>query len=126
MKYTELNKQVQDRLTIIFDDLGVFFAFSDKQFKEGAKDEKNIVSIGMGGFIPKKNVPEYIRRAGELEQWRKSEMQKQKAEQVIEYELANHEAYYTGDITDTFEALKDHYTLEQIREVYQKTYNKYD
>ena len=38
--------------------------------------------------------------------------------QEIAYELANHEAYYTGDISDTMEALGKDYTEAEVLEVY--------
>jgi hypothetical protein len=132
MNYSYLkNTVVQEKMTVIIDDLKVFFAFSESQLEEGLKKtntkREDLVSMGMGGFIPKVNVKEYHRRSNELMEWFGEETKKIKAEKIIEYELSNHECYYTGDITDALEVLKVHgFTHEQVLEVYKKTRNKYD
>ena len=42
----------------------------------------------------------------------------QKAQSEANIELANHEAYYTGDISDTMEALGKDYTEAEVLEVH--------
>lgn len=37
---------------------------------------------------------------------------------MIAYELRNHEAHYTGDISDTMEALGKGFTAKEVRKVY--------
>ena len=58
MTYQELNKEVQNKLSVIIEDCGVFFAFSEKQFEEGAKGKpkSDFTNIGMGGIVPKKTL----------------------------------------------------------------------
>ena len=132
MTYSHLKNEImQSKLTTIFDDLGVFFAFSDKQFNEGLKkiEEKkeNITAIHAGGFIPSKNVKEYIKRSDNLLVWLRAEVKKLDPENVIEYELSNYESYYTGDISTAFEALADHgFTRDQVKAVYNKNYDKHN
>jgi len=114
---------MQDKLSTIFDNLGVFFAFSDEQMKEGLKKTKtkikDLTSIGAGGFIPKKNATEYLKVTDKLMDWLASEVKKLDPIKVIKYELANYECYYTGDISTAYDQLKDFgYTREQVQEVY--------
>ena len=60
--------------------------------------------------------------------WYKSETQKNKALKVelIRYELSNHEAYYTGSIEDTLNALGKGFTAKEVRAVYNKEYSLQD
>ena len=113
---------MQDKLSTIFDDLGVFFAFSVEQLEKGLKKVKakktDCVSIGAGGFIPRKNATEYLKRTDDLMAWLSLEVKKLDPIKVIKYELSNHECGYTGDVEPAFEVLKDYdFTLEQVRKV---------
>jgi len=121
MTYQELNKEVQNKLSEIIEDCGVFFAFSEKQFEEGAKGKpkSDFTNIGMGGIVPKKNAAKYEKQSDKLTQWYTDEVKKLNPVDVIRYELNNHEAYYTGDIEDTFDVVKGFgYTREQVRKVF--------
>ena len=58
MNYQEFKKRTQNE----FNTLPLMFAFSNEQFEEGkkklcVKDDKELVSIGGGGFIKKTDVP---------------------------------------------------------------------
>lgn len=128
--YSQLkNELMQGKLTEIFNDLGVFFAFSEEQMEKGLKKinakRKDCISISGGGFMPRKNAKEYIKRSSELMGWLVREVKKLDSVKVIKYELANYECYYTGDLTDAVEALKDYsFTVEQISRVYKLKHNK--
>ncbi|NCU39884.1 hypothetical protein EOL99_03255 [Candidatus Falkowbacteria bacterium] len=84
----------------------MFFAFSDKQFEEGLlkfpKDSK-FYSVGAGAFILQDRFKEYksllARQKEELKEVRKdlNEFRKEAS-----YQLANHEAGYTGRYNDAF------------------------
>ena len=128
--YSELkNKVVQEKLTKIIDDLKVFFAFSDSQFNEGlektGEKKENIVSMGMGGFLPKENVQKYIEETKALDEWLIQEVKKLNPNEVISYELNNYESYYTGDISTAYEVLKGYgFTREDVLHVFHnKNYN---
>ena len=117
---------MQDKLSAIFDELGVFFAFSDKQFKQGKKekgikDDEKIVSIHAGGYIPSKNAKAYIKKTNDLMVWLEKEVKKLNPEKVIDYELSNYESYYSGDLLPAYEVLKGYgFTKDQVRAVYNK------
>lgn len=127
MKYTELKKELSEKVQKLHDKTGVFWAFSNDQFKEGAKDAESVTKIGMGGFVPSVNYQELATQTKRLYQWFNEEVKKLEPEKVILYELANHEAWYTGDITDAYEVLKDYgYTPEQVQKVLNDNAHRYE
>ena len=96
MKYTEIKHEEGEKLGELCHQVGLFWAFSNEQFKEGAKssplDEGDkYVSIGAGGYLPKSKVDAWINGMKEIEAWKKSEVKKNKAEEAILYELSNYE-----------------------------------
>ena len=95
----------------------IAFAFSDKQFEEqmiklGLKptDTDKIYSIGYGGFIRKTDSNSF----NEMLKRHKNQIEKAIendkdgsgfVKDMFDYELGNHEYGYTGDLTDTLDAL---------------------
>jgi hypothetical protein len=121
MKYTELKELHQEKLTELSNKVGLFWAFNREQFAEGMKENPTTgkyTSIGMGGYLPSENVEKYLEGMKELDEWYKAERKKIKKEEAILYELNNYECFYTGDITNAYEVLKDIYTKEEVRGVY--------
>ena len=50
-----------------------------------------------------------------------------KKEDIIKYELANYESFYTGEIEEAFEVLKQYgFTLEEVKKVYYQELPNYD
>lgn len=126
MQYTTYKKNIEDRLTQIFNENQVFFAFNEKQLKEGNKQNKKLVSFGAGGFLPKENYDNFSKQMDELEKSNQEKAKELNRDEVILYELCNHEAFYTGDIDSTMSALEEFgYTREQVKKVFNKNYNKY-
>lgn len=132
MQYTQATQKRDDDTDVLFSALGVFWAFSNEQFKDGlvkanlAPNEK-LVSIGAGGYIPSKNVDALIQGNKEIKTAFKEAMQDAKTREAhILYEINNHEAYYTGTIEDTLEALGDDYTAEEVQTVYRTNYKNND
>ncbi len=124
MKYQEIKDKKQADYNALFTNCGVFWAFSNKQFEENKtplQEGEKYVSIGGGGYIPKHNVEALIAGAKEIDETFKAQIAENKArEQHILYELNNHEAYYTGTINSTLDALGDDYTAEEVQAVYKK------
>lgn len=121
MKYTALKQQYQDKLSELGNQVGLFWAFSNAQFEEGkAKNPTTgkYTSIGMGGFLPSENVEKYIAGLKTAKNWYKEAKKTVKKEEAILYELNNYECFYSGDLTDAYEALTDTYTKEEIQNVY--------
>lgn len=129
MNINELIKEREERTSKVFKDCGVFFAFDNDQFNESKTpkaDGEKYVSIGGGGYLPKSYLAKLDEGFAAIEIWFKQQTKEAKIrDSHIKYELGNHEAYYTGNITDTLEALGDDYTREDVLKVYKANYKKY-
>lgn len=128
---SSIKQEQQNKVNELITNTNVFFAFSNEQFKEGigknplAEGDK-YVNMGMGGFIPKSNVDKYIKGMEEISKWFKDETKNIKLrKKLIAYELANHEAYYTGEIDATLEALGNDYSVSEVLAVYNTERKKY-
>jgi len=125
LSYSEIKKQHQDRVNKILDEHGVFWAFSNEQFEKNKtplKEGEKYTSLGSGGFIPKSNLKSYIAAMEEATKQEKETIKanKKTIEDAIRYELANHECWYTGDITDVIPIFKGIATKKQILSIYHK------
>lgn len=123
-----IREYIEKEHTKLFERLGVFFAFSDEQFKEGCKKvgankDNKVTSIGHGGFVLSKNKDIFI---VELKSISKKSIEKDIKENgmknIIWRELSNYEAQISNDIDDTVEAL-EHYGI--TREEIEKEYKNY-
>lgn len=107
MKY--LSHYIEQAQTKVFDDCGAFFAFGQNQFDEQKKAGVTYVQLGGGMLCPKDKAGELVER---LTAVHKAGIEQDIAENgidgIIKRELANHEAYYTGDISSTMDALESY------------------
>lgn len=123
MKYQEIKEQRRADTNKLFSDLGVFWAFSNSQFAEGMKksplkEGEKYVSLGAGGYMPKHNAEALQDGMKAIEKTFKAQIKEAKArEEHILYELNNHEICYTGDITETLNALGSDYTADEVNAV---------
>ncbi|MBE0471188.1 MAG: hypothetical protein IBX55_16970 [Methyloprofundus sp.] len=104
----------------ILESHGAFFAFSLKQFDPKASPDVKYVDMGGGLLCPKDKV-ESLTEAFEVEVKRAASerLEKEGKRGIIWYELGNHEAQITGDITDTVEAVEVYgITAEEVRAVW--------
>jgi len=102
----------------LMDKLGGFFAIGTEQFNK--KKQPNVVyaDLGMGLVAPEEN-------AKELMDGRKA-IHRSKREDVIKYELANFESYYTGCIDEACEALEIYsITRDEVQKVFKIEYTKW-
>jgi len=119
----EIKKEHSTKLDELLKECQIFWAFSDAQFAENkvqlAEGDK-YVSIGAGGYMPKSLVDRYIDGSKALKKWYSAAVKENKGARRanIAYELANHEAYYTGSIADTLAALGSGYTAKEVWKVY--------
>lgn len=130
LTYQEINKAHQDKVGEILKANGVFFAFSDAQFHENKtplEDGDKYVSIGAGGYMPKSKAATFWAEmeAANKEKNAQVRASRKSLEDAIKYELANHECWYTGDISDVVEMFKGTATKKQIFNVYKKYYHEF-
>ena len=117
--YTE--KQFSELL----DKTGSFFAFSNKQFCEKKKEGIKYVNIGAGLICPKDQVKFLCDEMERIfKEGKKTDLSENGKEKIIIRELYNYECFYTGDITDAWEVLKDYegITLEDVKKAYANEY----
>lgn len=128
-RYQSIRDHAQKKYQELSDKCHLFWAFSQEQFNEGKAKHplqpgEKYVAIGAGGYMPKRFLDTWIEGTKVIDRWRKSEIKRAKAEEVILYELNNYEAFYTGDIDDAMEVLADHYTRDEVMAVYKANVNK--
>jgi len=114
----DLKEERDEKVTELIKKCSMFFAFSNEQFhknKTPLKDGENYVDLGAGCFMPKGNLQTYRDGIAAIEKDFKEQIKENRLrKQNIIYELANHEAWYTGDIEPTLEALGGDYTREEV------------
>lgn len=128
MKY--LSDFMEDKQNLLFESEKVFFAFSNEQMKEGKTkieihDNKLLCSLGAGMYCPKLNANNVVKQLDKIyKDSIKEDIKTYGIERIIKRELSNHECYYTGDITDCIETLKNYpnITDELILKVYKKNF----
>jgi len=108
MNYYEYKQQREAQVSELFDKYEVFFAFSKSQLQEHKKEGVKYYSLDGGMFIPQDNYDPFNE---EFERVEDDYMAKAKEiftpEEIIRYELANHEYCITYDLTDTKEVLEE-------------------
>lgn len=133
MKY--LSDYTQDAQTAMFNKYGVIFAFSNEQLKKGFDKVKEqgillegekFCSMGHGMYCPTKNADKVINELSEISKAGiAQDLEENGINSIVLRELYNHEAFYTGDSEDTFEAVARYgVTREQVeRKLRNKNYN---
>ena len=93
---------------------GAFFAFNKEQYEKEAKPGIRYISLGAGLIAPKDTYKELIKDIEAATAARiKEDLEQNSIEDIINRELANHEALYTMDIEDTVRALEGYGITEQ-------------
>lgn len=129
MKTTEITlslwNNIQNRQTELIKKYWVFWAFSNKQFEANRtplKEWEKYVSIWHWWYVPKSNARTYIDAVDALyDEWIKELKENFSAEEIIRYELDNHECFYVWDIENALPVLEDYWFLrEHIDAVFRK------
>lgn len=119
---------IQEKHTELFNELGVFFAFSNKQFEEQKQEGVEYCSVlGAGDCVPKHNAGKFAKRLSAIHrEGREKELAEKGIDKIIEEQLVNHECFYTGDISDAVEALAGYeVTYDQVLAIYKNVADKY-
>ncbi len=119
---SEIKQEEETKISELIKNCSVFFAFSKKQFEEGMtplQDGEKYNRIPGGGFIPESKFKDFMGGLDAIEEWYKAQVVENNVRRdLIAYELENYEAYYTGCIESTLEALGDDFTPEEVVQVY--------
>lgn len=120
MKY--LTDYTEKNISEILEKNGAFFAFGDKQFNEQKKPDTEYISLGAGLVCPKDNADKVYKGIEKAHfNGIRQDMAENGKDNIIMRELANHEAYYTGDIESTAEALGGYgFTIDDIQAVFKR------
>ena len=108
-KYTELKAKHQAEVNAF----PFGFAFNQSQFDEMMKkwglkptDIREILTLGGGSYVRRDDVKAMHEMFARHEaEWNIAIQDEEFMFEMFNYELANHEYSYTGDLTDTLEAL---------------------
>ena len=101
-----INQLADQQVTDILNKYHAFFAFSNKQFEEGRKDDLVYVSMDHGMYAPKIYADKVATEICAAYQDAAKIIQNQKSKKDrIWYELANHECQITMDYQDAIDAL---------------------
>jgi len=85
---------------------GAFFAFSTKQFEEAQVDGVKYANAGGGLVIPTDNVAAFVEaQKNMIAEHKQYVLDNYTVSEIVQYELGNHEAGYTGEIEDTVDAV---------------------
>jgi len=125
----EIKKEREEKQTVLFNECGLFWAFSNQQFDENKtplQEGEKYVTIGAGGYLPKGKVDTFLDGMKEINKWYKKEVADNKdlRRKEIIYELGNYEAWYTGDIEDTLRGLGPGYTAKEVWKVFNEELEK--
>jgi hypothetical protein len=125
---SEIKQEQLKKVDELIKEVGMFFAFSTQQFeanKTPLKEGDKYISVGAGGYMPKSQYKNWLDGCDRVDEWYSQAIKQNKARRTnIAYELANHEAYYTGAIDQTLEALGPGYTAEEVLSVFHKERRK--
>jgi len=101
---------------------GAFYAFSNEQFLKQKQPDVVYQRGPSGLIIPKDNVDNLIDAMRvAIADGIAARMAEYPIDEIIAYELANYECYYTGQIDDAVDALQPYnVTYDQVMAVYQK------
>jgi len=124
----EIKQDKENSISELLKTCSVFFAFSEQQFKENKtplQEGEKYCSIGAGGYCPKSKAKQLADGFEAIDKAYKEAIKANKAREAnILYELQNHEAFYTGSIEATLDALGEDYTKEEVTAVYRKNRDK--
>lgn len=105
-----------------FNDFPMFFAYDEKQYKEGKQtlkvtEDKELCSIGYGGYIRKKDLQAFNDMVKKHEIELKQSIENDRTGEgfiydMFLYELENHEYCITYELDDTLDALG--LTLDEV------------
>ena len=128
MAFKNLSSYTDQPITELFNKYGAFWAFSNQQFETAKQDQIEYVKFWGNCFCNKETAKEFIAEYHLIfENQKKLFLHENSREDIIKYELANYECYYTGEIEEAFEVLQQYgISYNEVQKVYYKELPKYD
>lgn len=136
--FSELLNEYENKKNLELTKTGIFYAFSNAQWEENKthKDapDSEYISAGYGGYIHKSNKEKYTNFFNKiLPQLKKEFTSKININDLINYELINHECWYTGDwfeivplIASYYPELAENEIAEKVHAVYKAHPERFD
>jgi hypothetical protein len=129
-----VKKENEMRVTECLNKYSIFFAFGNKQLTEGVaklnlKDGEKVSNLGGGMFCKSSLVGDFITEfEGICDKNNQNLKEKAGIDNIIRYELSNHECYYTGTVESAAEALAsyDITDIELIKNIFSEEWAKHD
>ncbi len=122
----QFKEAAEAKTSALFDKTGSFFAFSQKQFDEAKKEGVKYVRLSFGLICPKDEAKTVIKELEEIHsELRAQELEHLGKKAIIIRELYNYECFYTWELEDAIEVLRDYgITKEEISEAFREEVNK--
>ncbi|MGO2168724.1 DUF7659 family protein [Pseudoalteromonas sp.] len=117
-----LSTIIKPKITELYNKTGAFFAFGDEQFNKAKTEGVKYVQLQSGLICPKENAKQVVEGMSKIiKVGIQDDLRINGKANIIKRELFNYECFYTGDIDDCVDALKDYgINLEEIQQVYSK------
>ena len=114
--FNEAKKEYDEKYNEEFKKTGVFWAFTNTQFDENKthKDapDSEYLSVGLGGYIHKSNKEKLENFENVIApKLKKDFINNINIDDFIDYELINHECYYTYDYSQAVYLTSDYYNM---------------
>ena len=127
-----LSDYMSEAQTNLFNDIGAFFAFSNKQFEEGKREDTKYVSIGGGLLCPQGKAKELVDGLDDIyDKGIRRDVKENGTEGIIEREYFNYECQISYRHDEVLEALEgyierfpDKFTKEKINQVFKNCWKK--
>jgi len=123
-----LSTYIEEKINVLFVKYNGFFAFSESQIEEAKKQDIKYIYRGGGLYHEAGRHKEFDEEYKFIiKQAIEQDLRENGKEAIIKRELKNYESFYTCDISDTIEALKDYgISKEEIQAVFRVELSKYD
>ena len=127
-----LSDYMDEAQTSLFNKIGAFFAFSNKQFEEGRTKGVNYVALGGGLLCPTGKAKELIDGLDDIyDKAIRQDVEENGAERIIEREYFNYECQISYRQDEVIEALEGYveifpgeFTKEKINQVFKNCWKK--
>jgi len=116
----DLREEKGKRQTEALDEAGAFFAFSNEQLSKGQEKGVDYCTLGAGLICPKANAKELMAALDTIsKEYIQKRIELEGKDSIILYELNNYETFYTEDLEDAYNAVKEYgFSLEDVNQVY--------